>query len=187
MRAFHKAFVHIPEKPAADPASCQRGIELVLAAFPRLQCVNSSRMASPRGKGHTPARDPQRILTKALESQKAPQGWPGSGQGLAPRSSISQWRIGQGRKHETDFTDRTAGSPISCLWQQPPWGLDGVHLGHQEVIGTTWTYACKHNLQPDGSWPSRHPILTVQLNQTAPALDNANKGRWWKLGVRHPG
>ena len=40
--------------------------------------------------------------------------------------------------------------------------FDGVHLGHQEVIGTTRTYARQHNLQLMVFTFSTHPLASLK-------------------------
>ena len=54
--------------------------------------------------------------------------------------------------------------------------FDGVHLGHQEVIGTTRAYARQHNLQLMVFTFSTHPLASLKPELEPPRLlDNAAK------------
>ncbi|WP_303063365.1 riboflavin biosynthesis protein RibF [Acidaminococcus massiliensis] len=63
--------------------------------------------------------------------------------------------------------------------------FDGVHLGHQEVIGTTRTYARQHNLQLMVFTFSTHPLASLKPELEPPRLlDNATKVKLMvELGV----
>ena len=54
--------------------------------------------------------------------------------------------------------------------------FDGVHRGHQEVIGTTRTYARQHHLQLMVFTFSTHPLASLKPELEPPRLlDNAAK------------
>ena len=54
--------------------------------------------------------------------------------------------------------------------------FDGVHLGHQEVIGTTRAYARQHNLQLMVFTFSTHPLASLKPELEPPRLlDNGSK------------
>lgn len=54
--------------------------------------------------------------------------------------------------------------------------FDGVHLGHQEVIGTTRAYARQHNLQLMVFTFSTHPLASLKPELEPPRLlDNGGK------------